>query len=534
MCIFSSVLFAQETEIIGISDSRMVTQNVITGSEINLGNVTIGSRSVNFIRSDFYDATGNTYIIGETSRSVDTGRSFAFRISSFNATSATLESDIRLSGVTGAFDANSNNRTIYAITVRRDPEVHVIYSKVNMDTQEIEVVTDYLDQMPGNSLSGDVAYHPQRNSIFVAIGNFTGFNLLEINADTGEVLNNFANAFSGVLITDFFDPSLEYDPRDNSIFVGGRSVDEGAPFRLVKLNPENGNLVSDVTLSNFEGRNIIDMELDSEANRMVLLNEVEEDGDFGAFSIFRNIAVLDLSAGTTTELPRVENGFEKVALFSEEITDPDPDPVKEVEVTLSIRLDNYPEETSWRIVSDAGAVVARGGRYRNQPDGSRLEIKRNLPVGCYQLRFFDSFGDGICCRFGRGSYTLSDNEGVLASGGVFRRRDFTDFCVGPDNRLAEANKSATVNDAIEVSEYFKVHPNPVKNYMDISYISKEDAPLTVSIYDFTGRLVKEEHYESSGKLNVQLNVGNLSNGTYFIKATENSGNVITQKFVIQK
>jgi len=100
------------------------------------------------------------------------------------------------------------------------------------------------------------------------------------------------------------------------------------------------------------------------------------------------------------------------------------------EVTLSITLDNYPEETSWVIRNDGGALIANGGTYGNIPDGSTITEIICLVDDCYTFTISDSFGDGICCSFGNGSYTLSDGSTVLASGGNFGSSEATDFCIG--------------------------------------------------------------------------------------------------------
>lgn len=101
------------------------------------------------------------------------------------------------------------------------------------------------------------------------------------------------------------------------------------------------------------------------------------------------------------------------------------------DVTVSITLDNYPEETSWTITNSGGSVVASGGTYGSQPDGSTVNISNCLPDGCYTFTINDTYGDGICCSYGSGSYTVSDEFGVThASGGSFSTSEATDFCVG--------------------------------------------------------------------------------------------------------
>lgn len=100
-------------------------------------------------------------------------------------------------------------------------------------------------------------------------------------------------------------------------------------------------------------------------------------------------------------------------------------------VTLTIVLDNYPEETTWIIRNSGGTTVASGGAYGSQPDGSTVVEVACLADGCYDFVISDSYGDGICCAYGNGSYTLTDDSdgSTLASGGNFGSSETTNFCV---------------------------------------------------------------------------------------------------------
>jgi hypothetical protein len=99
-------------------------------------------------------------------------------------------------------------------------------------------------------------------------------------------------------------------------------------------------------------------------------------------------------------------------------------------VNVSITLDNYPEETSWQIRNSSGSVVASGGTYASQPDGSTVNIEVCLVDGCYDFIINDSYGDGICCAYGNGSYSVTNGGNTLASGGSFGSSETTNFCVG--------------------------------------------------------------------------------------------------------
>ncbi len=100
-------------------------------------------------------------------------------------------------------------------------------------------------------------------------------------------------------------------------------------------------------------------------------------------------------------------------------------------LTLSITLDNYPAETTWNITDNSNNVLVSGGSYSNQPPYTTVNEQICLTDGCFSFNIFDSYGDGICCDFGNGSYTLTDNatNSVLASGGNFGSEEATGFCL---------------------------------------------------------------------------------------------------------
>ncbi len=115
------------------------------------------------------------------------------------------------------------------------------------------------------------------------------------------------------------------------------------------------------------------------------------------------------------------------------------------DVTLTILLDNYPEETSWSITDAGGGTVANGGTYGSQPDGSTIVESICLNDGCYTFTINDSFGDGLCCGFGIGNYSLTSADGsILASGGEFGSSESTPFCIASDGLCASPSDLATV------------------------------------------------------------------------------------------
>lgn len=72
--------------------------------------------------------------------------------------------------------------------------------------------------------------------------------------------------------------------------------------------------------------------------------------------------------------------------------------------------DNYPGETSWDVADVNGNVIASG----NVNGGS-------VCIGdeCHTFTIYDSYGDGICCGYGNGSYSILLNGVEVATGGAF-------------------------------------------------------------------------------------------------------------------
>lgn len=96
--------------------------------------------------------------------------------------------------------------------------------------------------------------------------------------------------------------------------------------------------------------------------------------------------------------------------------------------TLQLILDNYGSETTWEI-RRLGNVIYSGGPYSNNAQGETIAVPLCLEAGCYILQVNDSEGDGMCCQFGQGSFTILDPQGdVILTGGEFGTTDLEQFC----------------------------------------------------------------------------------------------------------
>ena len=118
------------------------------------------------------------------------------------------------------------------------------------------------------------------------------------------------------------------------------------------------------------------------------------------------------------------------------------------DLTVTILTDEYPGETTWTVTDINGTVVASGGPYAT----TATEYVEQVCVGagCYTFTINDSFGDGICCGYGQGGYTLT-SQGAEPSGGEFNDTESIEVCLGSgfgctDETACNFDADATTDD----------------------------------------------------------------------------------------
>ncbi len=93
------------------------------------------------------------------------------------------------------------------------------------------------------------------------------------------------------------------------------------------------------------------------------------------------------------------------------------------ELTVNIVTDRYGSETTWSI-SDGSTTYMNGGPYNDlSANGTtpQTPVVGSIPPNtCVTFMIEDSYGDGICCSWGNGSYIVTDALGnVVSQGGTF-------------------------------------------------------------------------------------------------------------------
>ncbi|MCK8521578.1 M12 family metallo-peptidase [Aquimarina sp. D1M17] len=191
------------------------------------------------------------------------------------------------------------------------------------------------------------------------------------------------------------------------------------------------------------------------------------------------------------------------------------------DVVLTLNFDDYPQETSWQITNATNQTVASGGTYGSQPDGSTLTITECLAPGTYTFTLNDSYGDGICCAYGNGSYTLVSQGNTIASGGQFGSSESTTFTIGNTSRSIEI-ESVITTDPLQIMAF----PNPVKKDRILNIIvpkqnSKYEIINSLGVTVMRGELVQKI-----------INTSQLPSGMYMLRLNPGGeGKIKTISFI---
>lgn len=171
--------------------------------------------------------------------------------------------------------------------------------------------------------------------------------------------------------------------------------------------------------------------------------------------------------------------------------------------SLNIVLDEYPEETTWDIQDNAGNILASGIGYT----GGTVDLDVCVAAGCYEFTIYDDYGDGICCLYGEGSYSVINPNGVeVAAGGEFSDSETTTICTN----------TVDVNESIDNTQLI-VYPNPAG---DVLRVQTESAAFEIRLYDSVGRMVLNQFNSTS---QATLSTSNLSEGVYTLTVVSEKG-----------
>jgi len=168
-------------------------------------------------------------------------------------------------------------------------------------------------------------------------------------------------------------------------------------------------------------------------------------------------------------------------------------------ITLIINPDNYPEESSWKMVDESTSEIVSTGSLQNQTQ--YVETICVNYSSCFSLHFYDSYGDGICCAYGNGDFQVLNSSGntLVFNDGDFDHEAVEVFC--PDGTGCEVQASINVTHT--------------------SSPSANDGNITV--YTSAGLNPFQYSIDAGQTFANTNNFDNLSSGTYFVTVQSAGG-----------
>jgi hypothetical protein len=194
-------------------------------------------------------------------------------------------------------------------------------------------------------------------------------------------------------------------------------------------------------------------------------------------------------------------------------------------VTVNITTDAYGSETTWKLKNSTGAVVSQGGPWTDLgAAGQTVQTPVNVtlnPSECYTFEIYDSYGDGICCAYGNGGYSVKDANGAsLVSGGEFADLEKGVFKTG----VASIDELNTIA--------LNVYPNPATDAVNVTF-EANSSDYSISLSDLTGRVVASELLNNAnGTQTLTFATSNFAKGSYIVSIKSN-GFVTTANVVIK-
>jgi len=214
------------------------------------------------------------------------------------------------------------------------------------------------------------------------------------------------------------------------------------------------------------------------------------------------------------------------------------------ELQIRITTDDWPNETSWDLYTSSGeyidGIVPGDLQWTNTENIWDVELQ----PGDYVFTIYDAWGDGICCLYGSGEYSLYLDGSLIGSGGEFGAAESVHFSAGsgqwlsidppsgvvaadastdimlnvdassldpgnyngeiyiisndPDNGYVTIPLSVTVNGMSSenealLPEEFALHqnyPNPFNPVTTLRYDLPENSMVNIKVYDMLGREVR--------------------------------------------
>ena len=207
------------------------------------------------------------------------------------------------------------------------------------------------------------------------------------------------------ILTDYYPEEVSWDIKDS----GGNKIKEGKAgtkrnaLHTEEMCLENGSYVFTIKdtyggICCASGNGVLSLHIDD--------IKIYENKKFDTNKEVVPFDVTDFITSFPTSVPTVCNGET---------------------VSVKVKTDYFPAEAWWDIKLGI-EIVYQSGFYRS----SLTKYKKDMCLedGLYLFTIYDSYGNGLCCEYGKGSYELLVGDKTIKKGGKFLSKEETEFIVG--------------------------------------------------------------------------------------------------------
>ena len=177
-------------------------------------------------------------------------------------------------------------------------------------------------------------------------------------------------------------------------------------------------------------------------------------------------------------------------------------------VVFRLHTDQFGTETTWELKDQNGTIVYQGGPYDDLGDGEIAPLITDTWTlsqnNCYSFTIYDSFGDGICCAYGNGYYSIKSSSGLIT---IASENNFENFS-------NQAFKTGDFNPSASDDLIF-IFPNPVNETVSLKISETLGIPSSYEIYNNLGQKMKSSETITGQELDIDASY--LVKGIYFIK-----------------
>lgn len=193
---------------------------------------------------------------------------------------------------------------------------------------------------------------------------------------------------------------------------------------------------------------------------------------------------------------------------------------------VKITPDCWPEETSWEIKNENGAVIESAQLAGSIP-GQEVTWQVDMPsYGCYTFHLIDSYGDGLNgCQWTGDNCTICGEAAVWSYNGTEQVSTIVNFEGAANDsdvayneliRSFEVNSTSTDIDELGLEESLEVFPNPTAGEAQVVYTLGQSSDVTVEVTNALGQRVELRQLGSlpAGEHRTTFDLSGLTAGMY--------------------